>query len=390
MQLKDVTKNSHLVFRWKTRCFELYSTENIFWLVGNETELLWALYRKNQRFCFFLAKRRCIQLNSTKKKCFGLFAIKVCVFQWYCTGKRFSFGLHRVHSNFPWFYSKQRFYSCLAKLRCSRFLLLRTTSSSSFVRRLHIWRSILLSQKNSVFSLLCLKYVAFSFIAGRTCFGLFAVTVGSSQRYCNGKRFSPSLQRVTLIFTWFYSTKRFRLFPARLRCFQQYVYENRLFLSSLPKLRFWPFILPKPSFGLSQNKVFLLFFVAETSWIRIYSTKNMFWFVCCNIGLFAVLLHQKGVFFQYAGSHPDFHSILLKQRFCFLLAKLRCLRIVFLRTEDLCLEEQPLPFFVHKLRCLPFILPKKHVLGSWQLQWKLRALAHKKQQFGFSLQNTPL
>ena len=136
--------------------------------------------------------------------------------------------------------------------------------------------------------------------------------------------------------------------------------------------------------------MFLLFFVAKTSWIRIYSTKNMFWFVCCNIGLFAVLLHQKGVFFQYAGSHPDFHSILLKQRFCFLLAKLRCLRIVFLRTEDLCLEEQPLPFFVHKLRCLPFILPKKHVLGSWQLQWKLRALAHKKQQFGFSLQNTPL
>ena len=84
----------------------------------------------------------------------------------------------------------------------------------------------------------------------------------------------------------------------------------------------------------------------------------MFWFVCCNIGLFSVLLHQKEVFFQYAGSHPDFHSILLKQRFCFLLAKLRCLRIVFLRTEDSCLEEQPLPFFVHKLRCLPFILPK--------------------------------
>ena len=109
--------------------------------------------------------------------------------------------------------------------------------------------------KHSIFSLLCLKYVAFSFIAGRKCFGLFAVTVGSSQRYCNGKRFSPSLQRVTLIFTWFYSTKRFRLFPARLRCFQQYVYENRLFLSSLPKLRFWPFILPKPSFGLVTTKL---------------------------------------------------------------------------------------------------------------------------------------
>ena len=146
------------------------------------------------------------------------------------------------------------------------------TLSSSFVSKLHIWRSILPEKcfgllptkvgcfepyvtKNSVFSPLCLKYVAFSFIAGKTSFGLFAVTVGCSQRYCNGKRFSPSLQRVMLIFTWFYSTKRFRLFPARLRCFQQYVSENSLFLSFLPKLPFWPFILSKPSFGLVGTKL---------------------------------------------------------------------------------------------------------------------------------------
>ena len=32
--------------------------------------------------------------------------------------------------------------------------------------------------------------------------------------------------------------KRFCLFQARLRCFRQYVSEDRLFLSSLPKLRF--------------------------------------------------------------------------------------------------------------------------------------------------------
>ena len=267
------------MFRWKTRCFEFYSTENIFWLVGNEIELLWALYRKNQRFCFFLATTRCTQLYVLKAS--GLFAVKLCVLQWYCTGKRFSFSLQRVRLIFPWFDSKQRFYLCLAKLRCSRILLLRTTFSSSFVRKLHIWRSILPEKcfgllatklgclepyvtKNSVFSLLCLKYVAFSFIAGRTCFGLFAVTVGSSQRYCIGKRFSPSLQRFTLIFAWFYSTKRFCLFPARLRCFQQYVSEDRLFLSSLPKLRFWPFILPKPSFGLVATK------------LEAWSLENMF------------------------------------------------------------------------------------------------------------------
>ena len=244
------------MFRWKTRCFEFYSTENIFWLVGNEIELLWALYHKNQRFCFFLATTPCTQPYVLK--CFGLFAVKLCVLcvlQWYCTGKRFSFSLQRVCLIFPWFYSKRRFYWCLAKLRCSRILLLSTSFPSSFVGRLHIWRSILSEKcfgllptklgcfepyvtENSVFSLLCLKYVAFSFIAGKTCFGLFAVTVGCSQRYCNGKRFSPSLQRVTLIFTWFYSTKRFRLFPARLRCFQQYVSENRLFFLSYQNCAF--------------------------------------------------------------------------------------------------------------------------------------------------------
>ena len=33
-------KNSDLVFCWKTLSFELHSTENIFWLVGNEIKLL--------------------------------------------------------------------------------------------------------------------------------------------------------------------------------------------------------------------------------------------------------------------------------------------------------------------------------------------------------------
>ena len=250
-------KKQPFSFSLENTLHELYSTENIFWLVGNEIELLWALHRKNQRFCFFLAKTRCTQLYSTKKKCFGSFAVKLCVLQWYCTGKQVFFRFAASPPNFSLILLKQRFYLCLVKLRCCRILILRTTFSSSFVRKLHIWRSILPKKcfgllptklscfephvtKYSGFSLLCLKYVAFSFIARRTCFDLFAVTVGSSQRYCNGKRFSLSLQWVTLIFTWFYLTKRFRLFPARLRCFQQYIYENRLFLSFLPKLRFWP------------------------------------------------------------------------------------------------------------------------------------------------------
>ena len=78
----------------------------------------------------------------------------------------------------------------------------------------------------------------------------------------------------------------------------------------------------KSLFAFSLLKHVGLSFIAQ---------KNV-WFVCCNIGLFSVSLHQKKVFFQYVASQPDFHLILLKQRFCFLLAELRCLRIVFLRT----------------------------------------------------------
>ena len=78
----------------------------------------------------------------------------------------------------------------------------------------------------------------------------------------------------------------------------------------------------------------------------------MFWFVCYNIGLFSVLLHQKMVFFQYAGGHPDFHLILLKQRFSFLLAKLHCLRIVSLRTNLFSVS-------ITKLHFGRSILPKK-------------------------------
>ena len=164
--------------------------------------------------------------------------------------------------------------------------------------------------------------------------------MGSCQRYCNGKRFCHRLQRVTLIFTWFYSTKRFCLFTARLRCFQEYVSQNRLFLSSLPKLGFWPFILPEPSFCLvatkleawsimppkaaiyffcektrsfkfhsDENRRFrnfeiwllwplyhkklrLCIFVAKRRSTQLYSTKNLFWFLWRQTGLFPALLNR--------------------------------------------------------------------------------------------------
>ena len=115
-------------------------------------------------------------------------------------------------------------------------------------------------------------------------------------------------------------------------------------------------------FGLSATKLgffeayitknSVLAFCWETRCNQLYSTNTIFWFVPCNIGLFPVLLHQRKVFFQYAASHSDFHLILLKQRFCFLLAKLPCFRIIFLRTTLFSV-------FVTKLHFGHSILPKK-------------------------------
>ena len=285
---------------------------------------------------------------------------------------------------------------CLARWRCFRILFLRTTFTSVFVTKLYFWCSILLEKcfgllatksdylwavyhKNQRFTFLCLKYAAFSFIREETCLGLFAVKLVSSQRYCTGKRFSASLQRVMLLFISFCSKERFVCL--RLSYVVLCITEQA-----------FPY-LPRERVGFG--------FIAQ---------KTCF-------GLFALIL---GCFLCYC-TKPDFHSILLKQRFCFLLAKLRCLSIVFLRTtlfsvsvtklhfgrsillknmlwfvcrkivssdiapekcvlpvcieslwflldftqnkrfrlfsgklrcfQDSCLEEQPLPFFVHKLRC---------------------------------------
>ena len=154
--------------------------------------------------------------------------------------------------------------------------------------------------------------------------------------------------------------------------FRGFCYKKTAISFFVSEYPFLSLIVAKIGFLYVGNKIALLwvlyhkkkrfcFFVAKTRWTQLYRTKNMFWFVCCNIGLFSVLLHQKNVFFQYAGSHPDFHLILLKRRFCFLLAKLRCLRIVFLRTTLFSVS-------VTKLHFGPSIL-LKNVLGCWQLNF---------------------
>ena len=140
-----------------------------------------------------------------------------------------------------------------------------------------------------------------------------------------------------------YLTKNSNLvFRCKIRCFKLRRNEYVLVCWNQNLSFFEPYI--------TKNNVFD--FCWETRCNQLYSTNTIFWFVCCNIGLFPVLLHQKKVFFQYAASHSDFHLILLKQRFCFLLAKLPCFRIIFLRTTLFSV-------FVTKLHFGHSILPKK-------------------------------
>ena len=111
----------------------------------------------------------------------------------------------------------------------------------------------------------------------------------------------------------------------------------------------WALYHKKSIFAFSLLKHVGFSFIAQKTCFGLFSV----------ILLFSVLLHQKKVFFQYAGSHPGFHLILLRQRFCFLLAKLRCLRIVFLRTSLLSISVTKLNFG------RSFLL--KNFLAYWQL-----------------------
>ena len=95
----------------------------------------------------------------------------------------------------------------------------------------------------------------FSFVAGKTCFGLFAVKLGCFRRYWTEKMFSPSLQRVTLIFTRFYSKQRLCLFSGKLRCLQYGVWRNSLFLFSYTNCAVNPLV--SAAFAPYRNRPFV-------------------------------------------------------------------------------------------------------------------------------------
>ena len=129
--------------------------------------------------------------------------------------------------------------------------------------------------------------------------------MGSSRRNCTGKRFSASFQRVMLVFISFCSKERFRLSSARLRCFQHYVSENRLFLVFLRKLCFWPFILSKTCFAVLAVK-------SDVSSILLQKNSDLFFL---RNTLFWVSWWRKYVFCMLATKWRRFEVYITKKAF---------------------------------------------------------------------------
>ena len=111
----------------------------------------------------------------------------------------------------------------------------------------------------------------------------------------------------------------------------------------------------------------------------------MFWSVCRKVVCFAVILHRKKVFFRFAASPPNFSLILLKQRFYLCLAKLRCCRILLLRTtfSSSSVRKLYISFLSYQNCAFDLSSYPNHLFVWLQLTQKLRALCHKKQRFRF-------
>ena len=134
-----------------------------------------------------------------------------------------------------------------------------------FVTKLHFWCSLCRKhvlvcwQRNWLFwnhrkqGFSCLKHVALSFIARKTCFGLFAAKLRCFQRCYTGERFSSSLQWVTLRFASFYLKQRFYLIVDKLHCFRILFLRTTFSFVFVTKLHFWYSILPKKMFWFVGN-----------------------------------------------------------------------------------------------------------------------------------------
>ena len=163
--------------------------------------LIFMSFSSKERFCLSSAKLRCFQHYVPENR---LFLRKLCFWP-------FCFGVLAMRSDASriLLQKKQRF----------RFSIRNTLFWVSWYQKflfLYVGNKIallwVLYHKKSIFAFSLLKHVGFSFIAQKTCFGLFSVILRCFQCYCTKKRSFSSMQGVTLIFTWFYSNNGFAFF----------------------------------------------------------------------------------------------------------------------------------------------------------------------------------
>ena len=187
----------------------------------------------------------------------------------------------------------------------------------------------------------------FWFVCGKI--GLFPVLLHRKKVVC---QFAASY----FDFTWSYSKQRFCLFSAKVRCFQHYVSENRLFFFFLVKLRFWPSkTIGKHvlvccernwKFQTLCRKSSDLVFPRKVRSFKLHNTENMFWLVGTK-------------FFElYIGKKSHFAFCLLKQ--VALTQRSVCRKVVLfpaLLLRTLCHKSSHL-VFRWKTHCISLIAPK--------------------------------
>ena len=190
----------------------------MFCFVHNNTGLPWAIYHKKKAFLLFVAKTRWNQLYSIKS-IFWLVCRKIVSLPALLHLEKVFFQFAAGHPGFLLHFTQNNVFTCVwlsnAVLESSFWeqpLLLFSKPNCTF-DALYYWKNVFVCwQLNYIIfepyipktsgAFLCFKYAAFSFIRGETCLG-FAVKLGSSQRYCNGKRFSSSFKRVMLVLSHF-------------------------------------------------------------------------------------------------------------------------------------------------------------------------------------------
>ena len=168
--------------------------------------LIFMSFSSKERFCLSSAKLRCFQHYVPENR---LFLRKLCFWPFFLSKPCFGVLAMRSDASRILLQKKQWF----------RFSIRNTLFWVSWYQKflfLYVGNKIallwVLYHKKSIFAFSLLKHVGFSFIAQKTCFGLFSVILRCFQCYCTKKRSFSSMQGVTLIFTWFYSNNGFAFF----------------------------------------------------------------------------------------------------------------------------------------------------------------------------------